>query len=243
MAEKEMQARQTAEELAIAARIHAGLMSVALPQAPYAALEASALPCREIGGDFYDAVLLPDSLGVVIADVSGKGIPASIVAATLQGIIHAQFLANEPLADIAAVVNRFLCTRSVGKYATAVLMKLFPDGALEYVNCGHIQPLLISSGAATPLQESNLMVGLIPDATYTAATARLAPGDRILLATDGIVEAENAAEEQFGNERFLDSAVSRTIPEILHLVKDFQGRRPSQDDCTLLQLRYLDQSS
>ncbi|HEY3705314.1 MAG TPA: SpoIIE family protein phosphatase [Terracidiphilus sp.] len=239
LAEREMRARQTAEELAIAARIHAGLMSVDLPQAPYAALEARAVPCSEIGGDFYDAVLLPDALGIVIADVSGKGIPASIVAATLQGIIHAQFLANQPLTAIAAVLNRFLCTRSVGKYATAVLMKLHPGGELEWVNCGHIQPLLVSNGSVTSLLESNLMVGLIAEATYTAASTRLQPGDSILLATDGILEAENAREEQFGTDRFHACAASANIHEILQLVKNFHDPHPAQDDCTLLHLRYL----
>jgi serine phosphatase RsbU (regulator of sigma subunit) len=239
LAEHEMRSRQTAEELVIAARIHASLMSNALPQAPFAALDARTIPCREIGGDFYDAVLLPDSLAIVIADVSGKGIPASIVAATLQGIIHAQLLAHQPLADIAAVLNRFLCSRSVGKYATAVLMNLKPDGALEWVNCGHPKPLLISAGSVTPLEKSNLMVGLIPDASYTAASVQLQPGDSVLLATDGILEAENGSDEQFGNERFRACAASASIPEILQRVRSFQNQHPSDDDCTLLHLRYL----
>jgi serine phosphatase RsbU (regulator of sigma subunit) len=118
-------------------------------------------------------------------------------------------------------------------------MKLFPDGALEWVNCGHIQPLLIGPGSITCLEDSNLMVGLIPDATYTSATTRLQPGNSILLATDGIPEAENSCEEQFGTDRFLACAASANIPEIFQRVKDFQDHHPSQDDCTLLQLRYL----
>jgi serine phosphatase RsbU (regulator of sigma subunit) len=239
LAEKDMEARRAAEELAIAARIHAGLMSVALPRAPFAALQAKAVPCREIGGDFYDAVLLPDALAVVIADVSGKGVPASIVAATLQGIIHAQMLANQSLTEIAALVNRFLCTRSVGKYATAVLMKVFADGEVEWVNCGHVKPLLISNGEVTQLSESNLMVGLIEEATYSAGKARMTPGDRIVLATDGIVEAENAADEQFGDEQFLESARAQDLGEILERVREFQQQQPLQDDCTLFEVRYL----
>jgi serine phosphatase RsbU (regulator of sigma subunit) len=239
LAEREMEARKAAEELAIAAQIHAGLMSVALPQAPFAAVEAKTVPCREIGGDFYDAVLIGDSLAVVIADVSGKGVPASIVAATLQGIIHAQMLANQDLTEIAAVLNRFLCTRSVGKYATAVLMKLYANGELEWVNCGHVYPLLVTGSAVRRLEENNLMVGLIAEATYSAARARLTTGDRILLSTDGIMEAENAAEEQFGDAHFLACAEAGTIDDILNRVREFQDGRPLQDDCTILQLRYL----
>jgi serine phosphatase RsbU (regulator of sigma subunit) len=239
LVENELKARKAAEELAIAARIHAGLMPANLPSIQYASLQARTIPCRDIGGDFYDAIPLPNSLGLVIADVSGKGVPASIVAATLQGIIHAQMLTGQPLAEIAALVNRFLTARSVEKYATLVLMKLYPDGLLEYINCGHIPPLHITATGAQPLPESNLVVGLIPEASYASGQIRLAPGERILLSTDGIVEAENGIEEQFGDARFLSAAHFERIDAILHLVSEFQGSSPAQDDCTLLDVRYL----
>ena len=239
LAESEQKARIAAEELAIAARIHAGLMPAALPGSPYAALQARTVPCREIGGDFYDAIVLPDALGLVIADVSGKGVPASIVAATLQGIIHAQMLTGQPLDEIAALINRFLCDRNVGKYATLVLMKLHPTGRLEYINCGHIPPLRVSRTGAQPLPESTLIVGLLPQAAYSLAEIRLAPGERILLATDGIPEAANAAEEEFGQERLLAAACLERIDAILDRVAEFQGDCPAQDDLTLVDLRYL----
>jgi serine phosphatase RsbU (regulator of sigma subunit) len=239
LAESEQKARKAAEELAIAARIHAGLMPATLPGSPYAALQARTVPCREIGGDFYDAIVLPDALGLVIADVSGKGVPASIVAATLQGIIHAQMLTCQPLDEIAALINRFLCDRNVGKYATLVLMKLHPTGRLEYINCGHIPPLRVSQTDAEPLPETNLIVGLLPQATYSLAETHLAPGERILLATDGIPEAVNAADEEFGQERFLAAAYLERIDAILDRVAEFQGDHPAQDDWTLVDLRYL----
>ncbi|WP_058187261.1 SpoIIE family protein phosphatase [Terracidiphilus gabretensis] len=239
LVENELKARKAAEELAIAARIHAGLMPANLPSIQYASLQARTIPCRDIGGDFYDAIPLPDSLGLVIADVSGKGVPASIVAATLQGIIHAQMLTGQPLAEIAALVNRFLTARSLEKYATLVLMKLYPDGLLEYINCGHIPPLHITATGAQPLPESNLVVGLIAEASYSSGQIRLAPNERILLSTDGIVEAENGVEEQFGDARFHSAAHLERIDAILHLVFEFQGSSPAQDDCTLLDVRYL----
>ena len=239
MAETELIARKAAEELAIAARIHAGLMPANLPDIKYASLQARTIPCRDIGGDFYDAIPLPDALGLVIADVSGKGVPASIVAATLQGIIHAQMLTGQPLDEIAALVNRFLTARSLEKYATLVLMKLHADGLLEYINCGHIPPLHVTAMGAEALPETNLVVGLIPEASYVSGQIRLAPGDRILLSTDGIVEAENGVEEQFGDARFHSAAHFERIDAILHLVSEFQGSTPAQDDCTLLDVRYL----
>src|SRR5208282_3629680 len=128
LAEAEQKARQAREELAVAARIHSGLMSMVLPVLSYATLDAKSVPCLAIGGDFYDAVVLEDCICVSLVDVSGKGVAAAIVAATLQGIIHSQLAARQGLPEIAATVNQFLCERNVGKYATMVIVKLFPDG-------------------------------------------------------------------------------------------------------------------
>jgi serine phosphatase RsbU (regulator of sigma subunit) len=238
MAEAELKARQTAEELAVAARIHAGLMPDTLPSISYATVQARMVPCREIGGDFYDALVLDDCLGVAIVDVSGKGVPASIVAAILQGIVHAQMLTGQALADIAALVNRFLCTRDVGKYATMVLLKLYPDGRVDYLNCGHVQPLLISESGPRPLEESNLIVGLIEGAVYRSAQFQLVKGDRIVLATDGITEAENEMNEQFGDDRFFAAAHLEKIDEILGRLTEFRMQNPAQDDYTLVDIRY-----
>ncbi len=143
LAEAEAKARKAREELTVAAQIHAGLMSNTLPKLPFAELSARSIPCLAIGGDFYDAVVRPDCLRVTIADISGKGVSSAIVAATLQGIIHAGMLADGELPAIASTLNQFLCGRNVGKYATLILLKLYPDGRLEYVNCGHVQPLLV----------------------------------------------------------------------------------------------------
>jgi phosphoserine phosphatase RsbU/P len=196
-------------------------------------------PCREIGGDFYDAIELPDRLGIVVADVSGKGVPASIVAATLQGIIHAQMLTRRTLAEIAALVNRFLCSRNVGKYATMVFLYLHPDGRVEYLNCGQNPPLIVTPDGVHQLDESNPVVGLLPDASYTPAVAHLSPGAGILIATDGVTEAENSSEEQFGNSRFEAIALGGNLDAILSSMVEFQSGQPVIDDCTLLQVKYL----
>jgi len=241
LAEAELRARQAAQELAVAAKIHAGLMAIDLPTLPFASLTARTIPCNEIGGDFYDAVALDDGLFVVVADVSGKGVSASIVAATLQGIIHAQILAGQPLPQIADLVNRFLFSRNVGKYATMILLRVGHEGHVEYVNCGHIRPLLASSSGVESLEEANLMVGLIADAAYTAAHCQIAPGDRILIATDGVTEAENPAEEPFGDARFKSAARLERVDGILGLVTSFLAGNPAQDDCTLLEVEFRGQ--
>jgi sigma-B regulation protein RsbU (phosphoserine phosphatase) len=238
LGEAEKRARRAREELAVAARIHSGLMAITMPVIPYAVLKARSVPCYEIGGDFFDALVLDDCVCVAIADVSGKGIPAAIVAATIQGIIHAQLLSGQSLVEVASLLNQFLCTRNVGKYATMVLLKLYADGRVEYMNCGHIQPLLVDDSGLQWLPESNLIVGLLPGASYTSAQITLQPGARILLVTDGLVEAENCAGEAIGDEGFTDIVPHLDVDGILDHVARFQAPNQAQDDCTLVEVRY-----
>ncbi len=238
LAEAEFKARQAREELAVAAKIQSGLMSIALPVLPYAELQARSVPCLEIGGDFFTAVALEECLCAGIADVSGKGVSAAIVAATLQGIIHAQLLAKQSLTEIAAQLNQFLYTRQVGKYATLVLFKLYLDGRVEYLNCGHIRPLVVRGKSVERLQEANPIVGLLPGVAYLAAEYTMRPGDRLLIVTDGLVEAENCAGEPFGDAGLDAVAHLEPIDGILDRVAAYHAPHPAQDDCTLLQVRY-----
>jgi len=242
LAQAEFKARQAREELAIAARIHSGLMSASLPTVPYARLAARSIPCHEIGGDFYDVVVLDDSVCAAVVDVSGKGITAAIVAATMQGILHAQLLARQPLAQIASLINEFLCTRNVGKYATMIVVRLFADGRIEYLNCGHIYPIAVLAGETRQIKEGSLIVGLIPGATYASAEDALRPGERLLLTTDGVTETENARGELFGNAESFHTALDRGVDEILDAVARFRSPAEAFDDCTLLELHYTGHS-
>src|SRR3954469_20830987 len=144
LVQAEEESRRYQQELAIAASIQQSLMAVTIPEVPYASLQGKNLSCKEIGGDFFDAVNTDDGLAIVLADVAGKGVSAALLASTLQGMIHSQLTAGMPLAEIVASANRFLTSKRIGeKYATVVIARLRHDGELEYVNCGHIPPLLI----------------------------------------------------------------------------------------------------
>jgi sigma-B regulation protein RsbU (phosphoserine phosphatase) len=234
--EASLAVRLAAEELALAAQIHSELMSIRLPSVSYARLTGKMIPCRAIGGDFFDAVALSDATCAVVADVSGKGIPAAIVAAMLQGIIHAEILSYQPLTTIATTVNEFLCSRTTGKFATMVLLKIWENGKLEYLNCGHIPPLVVNDAKLGQLAGSNTVVGLIPAAQYTSETCSLVRGDRIMIFTDGITEAENSHGEQFG-----DSAIERglsSVDSVFEQLSKFQGGVERSDDCTLFELQY-----
>jgi sigma-B regulation protein RsbU (phosphoserine phosphatase) len=180
---------------------------------------------------------------VVFADVSGKGISAAIVAATLQGIVHSQFLARQPLSAIAAVVNSFLYTRKVGKYATMVLLKFFPDGNLEYMNCGHIPPFAILGPRIQRLEESGLVVGLIAGAAYRSAHYKLQLGERLLVVSDGVTEAEDIEGNQFGDSGLEVVANLENLSAILDHVRRFHAPNPSQDDCALLEIEYTGETA
>ncbi len=238
LADTEQKARHAEEELAVAASIHSGLMTIAIPRLDYAQVRARSLPCHAIGGDFYDVIVLDDCVCVAIADVSGKGVPASIVAATLQGIIHALMLTGQSLSETADLINRFLCARQVGKYATMILLKLFADGRVEYMNCGHIPPVLLSSGGTSYLEDANLIVGIIAEATYTSTRIALQPGDRILLTTDGITEIEDRSGQQIGIQGLAGLAHIPELDDIVSHLHTLQAARESQDDWTLLDVRY-----
>jgi phosphoserine phosphatase RsbU/P len=232
----EDQARKQEEELQIAARIQQSLMAVQIPAFPFARVQGCSIACSAVGGDFFDVVSCEGVLNIAVVDVSGKGISAAILASTLQGMLHVQLEAGQPLHSIAAAANRYLCQKDVGKYATMVLLRLYQDGALEYVNCGHVQPRMCSDTGVARLSQTNLPVGLISQAEYTLGTSLLRPGWRIVLVSDGITEAEDSRAEFFGDERLDSAAHCADLQSILQRMADFCAGHPSNDDCTIVQV-------
>jgi serine phosphatase RsbU (regulator of sigma subunit)/pSer/pThr/pTyr-binding forkhead associated (FHA) protein len=246
LAQRDEENRRYQQELSIAAQIQQRLMAVIIPELPFATLTAKNLPCRDIGGDFYDVVCNEQGLTVVLTDVSGKGISAAILASILQGMIYAQIVANVPLAEIAVAANRFLCQKVMGeKYATLVLARITSSGELHYVNCGHVPPVFVSGGKCRRLRETNLPIGLLEDTVFAPSVTKLEPGDRVVIVTDGVTEAENEKGEMFGDERLELAAVGAEGPCFDHLfasVKTFCGNTQLSDDCTLLELSYRGRS-
>jgi len=240
MAQAEEESRRYQQEMAIAASIQQRLMTVTIPDVPFAKLNAKNLSCKEIGGDFFDVVMTEDGLALVITDVCGKGVSAAILASTLQGMIYSQLVAKVPLAEIVAGANRFFCDKAVGeKYATVVIARLNAQGELTFVNCGHVPPVLVSNGKVERIENSNLPVGLLPDATYEASRRQLGAGDRLVMVTDGVTEAENGAGDFFGDERLEEaSAQESAFDEIFTAIRNFCGETPLNDDCTVVELTY-----
>jgi serine phosphatase RsbU (regulator of sigma subunit) len=215
-------------------------MAVTIPEVPFARLSGKNLSCKEIGGDFYDAVNTEDGLAVVLADVAGKGVSAALLASTLQGMIYSQLVARMPLTEIVDSANRFLTSKRIGeKYATVVIARLRRDGELEYVNCGHVPPLLVCGGEVIRPSHGNLPVGLLPDAVYESDRYSLHAGDRLVLVTDGVTEAENAEGEFFDNERLEIAARKGSMQDVFAAVSEFCGSTPLSDDCTVVEMVFL----
>ena len=240
LVQAEEAARRYQQELAIAASMQQRLMAVTIPDVPFAKMRGRSLSCKEIGGDFFDVVNTEDGLAVVLADVSGKGVSAALLANTLQGMVYSHLIARMPLPDITAAVNRFFTQKHLGeKYATVILVRINRSGELEYVNCGHVPPLLVSGGDVTRPEHGNLPVGLLADAVYEGDHVRLKPGDRFILVTDGVTEAENCQGQFFDNERLeAVAAKTPTMEDIFAAVNDFCGGTPLGDDCTVVELVY-----
>jgi sigma-B regulation protein RsbU (phosphoserine phosphatase) len=240
LVQAEEESRRYQQELTIAASIQQRLMQVKIPEVPFAKLRGKNLSCKEIGGDFYDAVNTKEGLAVVLADVSGKGVSAALLASTLQGMIYSHLTSGMPLLDVVRAVNRFFTEKLVGeKYATVLLVRLRRDGDLEYVNCGHVQPLLVCGGEVMRPPHGNVPVGLLADATFESARCQLNSGDRFILVTDGVTEAENAMGDFFEDSR-LETAAAKTPTweGILSAVSEFCAGNPLNDDCTVVEIIY-----
>ena len=218
-------------------------MAVTIPDVPFARLDGRNLSCKEIGGDFFDAVNTETGLGRGAGGRERQGSlggPAGIHIAGND--LFAAYCRNRTT-DVVTGVNRFFTDKRIGeKYATLVIARIRHDGELEYVNCGHVPPLLVCGGEVIRPTHGNMPVGLLPDATYESNRCNLHTGDRLILVTDGVTEAENAEGEFFDNER-LEAVAARyeKLQEIFSAVTEFCAGTPLNDDCTVVELRYTGQ--
>jgi phosphoserine phosphatase RsbU/P len=198
-----------ASEQQDALRIQRALMPSALPVTEWFEVVGAWQPAGTLGGDCYDAfTFAPDVIGLSIADIAGKGLPAALLMSSLQAAVRAFALDASPPQAVCASVNRLLCGQMIaGRFATLVYMRLDGRrGELTYANAGHNPPLLArADGTVEALRSSGTVLGVFPDAEYGGASLALHSGDRLLLYTDGITEARNADGDEFGEQRLSDA--------------------------------------
>jgi serine phosphatase RsbU (regulator of sigma subunit) len=245
--EEERAKQRIEEELDVARRIQQSLMPRHLPEQGWFVVRGSSESSHQVGGDYYDVVAIgPDTWSLVVADVSGKGVSSALLASFLQGA----FLSASSTTDIPEVlsrINTFLSDRAEhGKYATMFYSKLDAAGRLTYANAGHCAPLLVRmTGEIEKLEATSLPVGLVPEAMYVLDHRQLLPGDRIVLYTDGVTEAQNEAGDFFGRVRLRDAvqgAGSADCTELHAMIQkailNFTAGAEQADDLTLVVMEY-----
>ncbi|HMF97582.1 MAG TPA: SpoIIE family protein phosphatase [Vicinamibacterales bacterium] len=191
--------------------IQRALLPASLPEFDRIRIATSWRPADGVGGDCFDVVAAGDRVGIVMADVAGKGMPAALLMSNLQAAVRAFASDAADPASICSSVNRLLCRHMVsGRFVTCCFAWLDPARhSFAYANAGHNPPLLIhANGRVERLAEAGVVMGIFPDATYSTATGPLVPGDRLLFFTDGITEAHDAAGDEFGEERLAAAALA-----------------------------------
>lgn len=240
LAQAEQEALQYQRELSIASSIQKLLSNARLPQTRFLELDARTIPCKEVGGDVYDAVITPNGVAVVLADVSGKGISAALLASVIQGMLYAEFSAGMPILRAITGLNRFLCERVGGqKYATLLVAEIREDGSTELICCGHLPPLLVRNGEVIKMTEGCVPVGLFEDGCFSTQRVQLQAGDQLIFITDGVTEAMNDKAEEFGDDRFEQCAKQPNFMDYTFAqLRQFLGPQPLQDDCSLVGISF-----
>jgi Stage II sporulation protein E (SpoIIE) len=250
-----LSARSVERQMEIARQVQRGLLPAATAAPRDFELAAEWRPAADVSGDFYDAFDLPENgAAFVLGDVSGKDVPAAMLASVMQGTVHATGWTRSATGHSAASeeLNRLLCERASGERFASLFWGYFDAraGLLHYVNCGHCAPLLFRAGGegVVRLCDGGPVLGLLPQARFEQGVERLEAGDTLLLYSDGVAEAANADGEEFGEHRLIAAVESCVQGEpagpteirdrILHAVRAFTGSDVLADDQTLLAIRY-----
>jgi len=246
--EEERAKQRMEEELKVARDIQQSLLPRALPSAGWLRAAGSSVASAQVGGDYYDVIPVDSRCwSAVVADVSGKGVSSALLASLLQGALIPASSHADVLALRMERLNRFLLERTGGeKYATVFYSLLSHDGKLDYVNAAHCPPILLRAGGETAeLEATGLPVGLIEGTTYELSVQHLSPGDKLVIYTDGVTEAQNAAGAFFSKKRLFDLVRAHAAASSLALhdaiqgtVREFTEGAPQSDDITLVVLDY-----
>jgi sigma-B regulation protein RsbU (phosphoserine phosphatase) len=233
------------KELELAQQMQQSILPTAFPTSADFRVAARYAPMLSVAGDFYDFLPTGDrEAGLLIADVSGHGLPAALIASMVKLAASSQRAHAADPAALLAGMNQVLCGNTKGQYVTAAYVYLDANTAeLSYAAAAHPPMLLLRDGEVQEILENGLMLGLFEETTYATAVHRLQAGDRLLLYTDGVTEAENASEEEFGPERLFrllretrTLSHDATADRILESVRQWSSAQ--EDDLTLLVCDY-----
>jgi sigma-B regulation protein RsbU (phosphoserine phosphatase) len=240
-------------ELEIARQVQAQLFPKSVPQLKTMEMAGLCIPAKVVSGDYYDFIQIqPDSTAIIIGDISGKGISAALLMASVQSSLHAQL----SMAENGEVSTATLCSRlnqqlydntPPEKYAT-FFCSVYEEtsGRLSYTNAGHLAPIVLRGSDVIRLDSNSTVVGLLPNFPYGEQPFDLQSGDLLFAFTDGITESENKDSEQYGDERLIELLVrnrDKPLNEILRIIRDavqsWAFDLDGQDDTTMIVVRKL----
>jgi phosphoserine phosphatase RsbU/P len=241
-------------DLQIAREIQTWLLPGTPPQIPGLSIAYATRPANTVAGDYYDVFPRPgrtndeNRVVIAVADVAGKSIPAAMLMATFQASLKTLSTAQVPLTELASNMNRYACSNSQGglRFTTAFLAEYDPvRRTIDYINAGHNNPILRrASGQIERLTVGGLPFGIMPEAKYESGSATLAPGDWLVIFTDGLVEAENARQEEYGEPRVLtvleagkSFSPADLLKRLMFELDVFVGATPQHDDVTCMLLK------
>lgn len=242
-------------DLAVAGEIQQAILPQKFPPFPNISdrldIFASMTPAKEVGGDFYDFFMIDDErLGFVIADVSGKGVPASLFMAVSRTMLRATGMRGLPTHECLNIVNRLLAGESLDSMFVTLFYGIIniTTGEIDYTNAGHNPPYILhNDGTAEELPRSkNFIVGVFDDFVFRNDQMKLEKGDTLVMYTDGVTEAFNEAKEQFGESRLEDTlkkvcgkACKDMNDVLISDLKAFAGNEPQSDDITTLLIKRI----
>jgi len=206
------------------------------------------LPAREVGGDYFDYLLLEDGrIALAVADVSGKGTPAALLMSAFRASFRSQDLARLGAAESLARINRFIhASVDPGKFITAFIALLDPEsGEIRYANAGHDAPLVLHpDGNTSELTGGGLILGMLPQIMYEEGAAALEPGALLAVYTDGVPEARSEDGGFYGPERLIEvmrafrhEPCSRILQRLVDSIEQYAGNGPQSDDITVILAR------
>ena len=240
-------AERAAQELRIASDIQRALLPPNTFSSLQVDLAASTTPCLSVGGDLFDYVPGDDgAFSFTVADVAGKGTAAALLTAVVQGLLAGQFDAAHSPAMVCGRLNRALCRRAVAsRFVTVFYGQLGADRTLRYCNAGHNAPFLVTSTELVRLEVGGTVVGLFDFSEYDTGETTVSPGDLLVVFSDGVTEALNAAGDEFEDERLAEclltvrgGSAAEALAAIQACVSAFAGAEPPRDDMTVMVLRF-----
>lgn len=236
------------QEMRIAADIQRALLPNPRASLGFVEAAAASVPCRSIGGDFFDYLDDPgSSFGFTLGDVAGKGPPAALMSALMQGMFAAYAYSLDLPATTVAHINKALCRRGIeSRFVTILLGSVSVDGQLSYCNGGHNPPFVIGESGVRRLETGGPVIGLLEFASFEQESIQLVPGDVVVVFSDGVSEAMSSSGEEFGDDRLLEVAraarlepVDVQVDRLVNAVRAFTKGAPQSDDITVMVLRYL----